>query len=175
MFAPNKYSFISLHNYHSAFQKRKIRYECRRFNLLYLFRFCSQNLLPKIQHISALCLLRYKINIRDQKEIFKPPIRMTEECGHNFCQDCLSSLDNDQNEWLCPECRSVQSRQPDKLMRNRLVEKAVESFNVALTQIQVTNLCSHHNLELSLCKFCKFILRVKNFLSTMSYIVFGVS
>ena len=79
---------------------------------------------------------------------------MTEECGHNFCQDCLLRLiDDDVYEWLCPECRTVQARQPDELIRNRLFERAVESFNAAPAQNQANSLCSHHNLEQSLCKF----------------------
>ena len=77
---------------------------------------------------------------------------MTEACGHNFCHTCLMEIINDQNEWLCPECRSVQMKKPDDLMRNRLVERAVESFNASSNRNQATNLCSHHNLELTLCK-----------------------
>lgn len=78
---------------------------------------------------------------------------MTETCGHTFCQDCLLRLNEDLHEWLCPECRSVQTRQPDELIRNRLVERAVESFNATPAQNQAHNLCSHHNLEQSICKF----------------------
>ena len=77
---------------------------------------------------------------------------MTEACGHNFCHTCLLQLIDGQTEWFCPECRSFQSKRPDELMRNRLVERAVESFNETSTQNQAKNLCSHHNLELSLCK-----------------------
>ena len=87
------------------------------------------------------------------KEIFKPPIRMTDACGHNFCHNYLLSIINEENEWLCPVCRSEQSKRPDELMRNRLVERAVESFNISLNQNEATSLCSYHNLELSLCKF----------------------
>ena len=102
------------------------------------------------------------------KEIFKPPIRMADVCGHNFCQNCLlahiggpyRSLLTEiggENEWLCPECRSEQSKKPDELIRNRLVERAVESFNnsdeAKVTQKGVQSLCPHHNLKLTLCKF----------------------
>ena len=80
---------------------------------------------------------------------------MADSCGHNFCQDCLLDVANGQNEWYCPECRSVQSRQPDQLMRNRFVERAVESYNAAPNQSKAKSLCSHHNLELSLCKYSK--------------------
>ena len=59
---------------------------------------------------------------------------MADSCGHTFCQDCLLEVANGQNEWSCPECRSVQSRQPDQLMRNRFIERAVESYNAASRQ-----------------------------------------
>ena len=67
------------------------------------------------------------------EDIFKPPIRMAEDCGHNFCHSCISEFigrqDLDPQEfWDCPECRSVQEKHPRQLMRNRLVEKAMESF-----------------------------------------------
>ena len=38
-------------------------------------------------------------------------------------------------------------------MRNRLVEKAVTTFNEKLARNQANNLCSKHNLELTHCKF----------------------
>lgn len=79
---------------------------------------------------------------------------MTDACGHNFCHDCLLSVIGEKTEWLCPECRSDQLKTPDELTRNRLVEKAVESFNASLVQNEAKSLCSHHNLEITLCKFC---------------------
>ena len=106
---------------------------------------------------------------------------MADACGHNFCQNCLLANIGGPyrsllaeigggNEWLCPECRSEQSKKPDELMRNRLVEKAVESlndnlsFNATVTQNEVRNLCPRHNLELTLCKFCinymQFVYRI---------------
>ena len=79
---------------------------------------------------------------------------MADSCGHDFCHNCLLSIIGDGNEWLCPECRSEQSKKPDGLMRNRRVERAVESFLTTSNQRQAKSLCSHHNLELSLCKSC---------------------
>ena len=78
---------------------------------------------------------------------------MTDACGHNFCQNCLLTIINEENDWLCPVCRSEQSKRPDELMRNRLVERAVESFNASSNQHEATSLCSDHNLAFSLCKF----------------------
>ena len=87
---------------------------------------------------------------------------MAESCGHNFCQKCLVRLINGRTSWNCPECRSDQTKQPGQLIRTRFIERAVESFNAAPTQNRVINFCSHHNLELSLCKFYlkKFVLSV---------------
>ena len=95
---------------------------------------------------------------------------MADACGHNFCQTCLLAHIGGPyrsllaeigggNEWLCPECRSEQSKKPNELIRNRLVERAVESFNATVNQNEVRHdvcrhLCSHHNWELTLCKFC---------------------
>ena len=78
---------------------------------------------------------------------------MTDGCGHDFCHDCLLRIIGDENEWLCPECRSEQSKKPDELTKNRRVERAVESFNAALVENGAKISCSHHNLEISLCKF----------------------
>ena len=81
---------------------------------------------------------------------------MADSCGHNFCQDCLLDVANGQNEWYCPECRSDQSRQPDQLMRNRFVERAVESYNATPIQNAENDLCSVHYLKLYLCKSSLF-------------------
>ena len=78
---------------------------------------------------------------------------MADACGHDFCHDCLLRIIGDDNEWLCPECRSEQSKKPDQLMRNRRVEAVVESFHATVTENEMKKLCSHHNLEMSLCKF----------------------
>ena len=88
------------------------------------------------------------------KDIFSPPIRMTEACGHNFCHACISfhTAGQDSPEWFCPECRSVQVKFPDDLLRNRLVEKAVESHRSPQDQQPSRNLCRKHGLELTLCK-----------------------
>ena len=77
---------------------------------------------------------------------------MTEHCGHDFCHNCLVEFVSDESEWFCPECRSVQSKQPGDLVRNRRVERAVESYNATPIQNEGNNLCSVHNLKLYLCK-----------------------
>ena len=77
---------------------------------------------------------------------------MADSCGHDFCHNCLLTIIGEENEWLCPECRSEQSKKPDELMRNRRVERCVEAFNTSMAQNEARSLCSHHNLELSLCK-----------------------
>ena len=89
---------------------------------------------------------------KHQKDIFTPPIRMTEVCGHNFCQSCLYNLIAAQGDWNCPECRTPQTKRTNDLVRNRLVEKAVEQYNATQVQNQSKSLCSHHNMELSICE-----------------------
>ena len=85
------------------------------------------------------------------KDKFTPPIRMTEHCGHNFCHACISSFIAGQLFWNCPECRSQQTKKPDDLVRNRLVEKAVKQFNASPGPSQSKALCPYHGLELSIC------------------------
>ena len=84
--------------------------------------------------------------------MFTAPVRMTEGCGHNFCHACLLNFTAGQEYWFCPECRSEQTKQPDNLMRNRLAEKGILSYNAEKQRDKSRNLCSHHNLELTLCK-----------------------
>ncbi len=72
---------------------------------------------------------------------------MTEDCGHNFCHTCISEFVGRQEFWNCPECRSVQEKHPRQLMRNRLAERAVESFPDTELQKKSKNMCRHHNLE----------------------------
>ena len=79
---------------------------------------------------------------------------MTEGCGHNFCHACISNhiADQDNTEWFCPECRSKQRKFPTDLVRNRLVEKAVESHRSPQNPEQSNSLCRQHGMELTLCK-----------------------
>ena len=86
------------------------------------------------------------------KDIFTPPIRMTEDCGHNFCHGCLSNFIATKDNWICPECRSEQVKSADDLLRNRLVEKVVEQFNALQSQNESKPRCRRHGLELSICK-----------------------
>ena len=99
--------------------------------------------------------LEYRFGILQNhfKDIFVPPIRLTDICGHNFCHQCLLGCIGDRDNWNCPDCRSLQTKKPDELMRNRLVEKAVTTFNEKLARNQANNLCSKHSLELTHCKF----------------------
>merc|ERR1711953_272711 len=82
-------------------------------------------------------------------DIFTPPILMTDHCGHNFCHACISNFIADQENWNCPECRSEQTKQPDNLVRNRLVEKAVKQFYASQDCLQ------HKNEQCWKCNFEK--------------------
>ena len=128
----------------SEFQKRN---ECRRLNLLNMLRFCAQVLFSAVYSLNP-----QFTDIERIKDIFKPPIRMAEDCGHNFCHTCITELIGRQRFWNCPECRSDQEKPAMLLVRNRLVEKAVESFLDSELQKKLKNICQYHNLELTLCK-----------------------
>ena len=53
---------------------------------------------------------------------------MTDRCGHNFCHACLVANIQEEGEWPCPECRTIQTKTIDSLTRARFVERAVEKF-----------------------------------------------
>ena len=77
---------------------------------------------------------------------------MAEDCGHNFCHECLSKFIASKPNWICPECRSEQDKSAENLLRNRLVEKVVEQYNASKGQNGSKTLCRHHEMELSICK-----------------------
>ena len=112
-----------------------------------MLRFCAQVLFSAVYSLNP-----QFTDIERIKDIFKPPIRMAEDCGHNFCHTCISEFIGRHEFWNCPECRSDQEKHPRQLMRNRLVERAVESFLDSELQKKSKNICRHHNLELTLCK-----------------------
>ena len=82
-------------------------------------------------------------------DFFKAPVRMT-ECGHNFCQQCLTGMT--ETPWMCPECRTEQQQRPEQLARNYFLEKTVEKF-IASRE----NICATHNLQKRLRKFILMI------------------
>ena len=74
-------------------------------------------------------------------DFFTAPVRMT-DCGHNFCQQCLTVMN--ETPWLCPECRNEQHQRPVELARNFFLEKTVEKLIAS---------CATHNLQKKLCKY----------------------
>ena len=67
--------------------------------------------------------------------IFDPPVRIT-ECGHNYCENCLTTHADGNKDWLCPESRQQHQKNPNQLTRNYFVEKAVESFILSKNKSQ---------------------------------------
>ena len=90
---------------------------------------------------------------KPMKDIFKIPIRMTDRCGHNFCHACLVDIAGEENEWSCPECRTIQTKTVDGLTRPRFVERAVEKFKAQESETKAA--CKTHGMPFSLCKFSK--------------------
>ena len=64
---------------------------------------------------------------------------------------------------VCFLGKAPQEKHPRQLMRNRLVEKAVESFLDSELQKKSKNICRHHDLELTLCKSKFKIIMTHNF------------
>ena len=68
---------------------------------------------------------------------FISPVLMT-ECGHNFCQQCLTGTT--ETPWMCPECKTEHHERPEQLSRNYFLEKTVKKFIASREKI-----CAAHN------------------------------
>ena len=78
--------------------------------------------------------------MNQNSDFFATPVRLTDQCGHNFCQKCLVQVCEGRNEWKCPECRTGQNKRPGRLARNRFVERAVQAFKETnLVEISTSN------------------------------------
>ena len=75
-------------------------------------------------------------------------------CGHNFCQECLSGMlpaaDDDEDEWNCPECRTEQNQGLEQLARNFFLERTVEKYIASRK-----NLCAAHESPQKFRKYLK--------------------
>ena len=69
--------------------------------------------------------------------MFTAPVRIT-SCGHNYCEKCLCSVSKDQEEWLCPKSRNIQTVHPTMLTRNYFLEKSIIAFKESQQQITST-------------------------------------
>ncbi|KAM6158705.1 tripartite motif-containing protein 6-like [Rhynchocyon petersi] len=103
------------------------------------------------------------VDIRDEVtcpiclELLMEPMSL--DCGHSFCQDCITgnsrlSEINLEKDRSCPVCRT--SYQPENLRPNRHLANIVERLREAVLgpkKLQKVNLCDHHGEKLQL--FCK--------------------
>ena len=87
-------------------------------------------------------------------DLFTGIVRIT-KCGHNYCEDCLTEMllaDEDNRDyedtWLCPECRTEQTQEPEELTRNYALERSVVNYKNSKE-----NICDSHDLKKKLCKF----------------------
>ena len=78
-------------------------------------------------------------------DFFTAPVRIT-NCGHNFCQQCLTEMND--TPWICPECRTEQQQRPEELTRNYFLEKTVGKYIASREDI-----CDTHKLEKQFRKY----------------------
>ena len=78
-------------------------------------------------------------------DFFTAPVLMT-NCGHNYCQECLTGMA--ETPWPCPVCRKEQHQSPDQLARNYFLEQTVQSFIETRK-----NICVVHDLKKKFRKF----------------------
>ena len=114
-----------------------------------------QNHYLLFMHFDSDCLSQTKVKNSKMEEedlqcglcldFFTAPVRMT-DCGHNFCQQCLTGMN--ETPWFCPECRKEQHQRPEQLARNFFLEKTVEKLIASKKSI-----CAAHNLQKKLCKY----------------------
>ena len=78
----------------------------------------------------------------------------------------LAGADADEDEWICPECRTEQNQGPEHLNRNFFLERTLEKFMETRK-----NLCSAHESPKKLRKYktSNFeIIRLREFQNTVN-------
>ena len=87
-------------------------------------------------------------------EILKAPIKIS-QCGHSFCNGCLSAFTRGANSWECPKCRRMNNCKVESLARNYDLEQVVESLaNMAVQPNPNAELgfCDRHQMPAKLRK-----------------------
>ena len=77
------------------------------------------------------------------------------ECGHNYCEGCLITVRNGQDEWQCPETRRPHKKNVEDLTRNYLVERFLDAYNKEQKEKAASfddGLCDLHERPFELCK-----------------------
>ena len=79
-----------------------------------------QNCLRILHSKCALCL-----------DFYTAPVLII-NCGHNFCQECLSEYlpasDDNEAAWNCPECQIEHNQRLEQLSRNFFLERTVLKY-----------------------------------------------
>ena len=94
-------------------------------------------------------------HLKQEKFKSKPFWLKSFECGHNYCEGCLITVRNGQDEWQCPESRRPHRKNVEDLTRNYLVERFLDAYRKEQKEKAESfddGLCDLHQRPFELCK-----------------------
>ena len=118
------------------------------------------DLVARLCHGHNLTLLNDLFNM--PSDIFTPPIRIT-DCGHDYCEVCLTEVRQEQHEWQCPETRQVHRKEITELTRNYRLERFVDAYKKQQKEKAEAcddGLCEVHQRPIELCEL-KFFVEIE--------------
>ena len=97
----------------------------------------------------------YSLILEKTQSILEKSYENLFECGHNYCESCLITVRNGQDEWQCPETRRPHRKNIEDLTRNYLVERFLEAYRKEQKEKAEScddGLCDLHQRPFELCK-----------------------
>ncbi|KAM4809385.1 E3 ubiquitin/ISG15 ligase TRIM25-like [Rhinophrynus dorsalis] len=99
--------------------------------------------------------IRAELNCSICLNLYRDPVML--RCGHNFCQGCIGSVLDSQEQsgfYTCPECRKRFTVRPS-LQKNRKLFNIVEHFLCTRTEVEISGLvCTYCDSPVPAVKTC---------------------